>query len=230
MKTFYQFLENNINQTIIQNAFSKGINKSDPSILGFHGTSIQTIMTAINTGYLTVTPGTAHIHAGTNQTSIDSYGPELEDYGLHIVPNSLNKIVQAMTFRRKLEDSYDENETPYMIAMMWAKTVAERHAFFDKYDLDINNPEHHQIVSDLSWNQKEKNEAEKEHKLKKPKTKYLQGGVVLAISDDVINEFKINLGGDGDDINIIAKQLPVRYILGIEPENDAAYDLLDQLN
>lgn len=224
MITFGQFLENNSNQTIIKNAFSKGIDQSDTSILGYHGTSLQTLIKALNTGYLAITAGTAQIHGGTHDSSIAAYGSDLKDYGLHIVPNPLNKIVQSMTFRNELE------KTPYKIAMRWASSVAERHSLFDKYNLDMNNPEHHEATSQLVWGQKPKQQIEKEFKLKNPKRKYLQGGIVLAISDNVTSEFKINVGGDGDDINIITTQLPVKYIVGIEPENDAAYEWLDQIN
>ena len=220
---FKLWLENNANQDIIKNAFSKGINKSDPSFLGYHGTSLQTLMFAIDHGYLPVTVGTERLHAGEHQTSQMAYGPTFQDYGLHIVPNPLNKIVQSIPFRSDL------SENPYEDAIFWAKSIAERHSFFDKYSMDWSDPKHHEAASLFSWGTETPEYIQKKFKLAKPKRKYLQGGVVLAISDTVANEFRIAMGGDGNDINIITKALPVKYIVGIEPQNDDAYEWLDSL-
>jgi len=64
----------------------------------------------------------------------------------------------------------------------------------------------------------------------KPDPSAIRGGVVLAVSQRVLERFRVGVGGDGNDINIESTELPVEFITGIEPENDAAYGWLDSLS
>ena len=221
MFKFRLWLESSSNEAIIKNAFSRGVSKSDASVIGYHGTSIQTIIYAINTGFLPVTAGTEHLYSGLHQKHI--YGKKFELYGIHIVPNPNNKVVKTMPFKQPLSPN------PMEEAEKYAKVISQRHSVFDQYSLDWFDPKHHEIAKTIDDIDHSPEYVQKKFKLSPPKAKFLQAGVVLALSETIVDDFAINVGGDGDDINIITKELPIKYIVGIEPIDDAAYDWLDSL-
>jgi hypothetical protein len=206
----------------LSQVFSQGINHDDPKILGYHGTSLQTLMFAAKNGYLPVTSGSEKHKGGTHDQAFTSYGKDYSLYGIHLVPNPNNKDVKEMLFKRTLETK------PYKQAQEWAKWAKGFHSQFEKYGLDINNPEHHRIAMDLEA-KPNKEEVVKQHKLPKPLQNFTHGAVVLAISDEVMHNFQVNMGADGDDLNIITKKLPIQFIIGIEPQDDETYNYLDNL-
>lgn len=219
------FENNNVNKTIIHNEFEKGINKNDNSILGFHGTSILTLMSAMKNGFLPITKGIESFAGGVGTHSIKAYGENYEKYGLHLVPNPNNNIVKKMDFRNNLI------QNPYQEAVNWAKYIARKHHYFDKYDMNLDNVDHHAISDELEnalTSHNEKN-IQQNYNLNSPKHNPIKSGVVLAISDSVANDFEILMGGDGDDVNIVTKSLPIKYIKGIDPVDDYAYDWMDKL-
>ena len=218
------FENNDMNKTIIHSAFEKGIDKSDNSILGFHGTSIFTLMNAIKTGFLPITKGSEAYAGGGGIESTKAYGENFEKYGFHLVPNPKNKVIQKINFRKNLI------QDPYKEAVNWANYLASRHSYFDKYNMDLDNPEHHAASHELEAGMKiGEKEIQKKYNLQKPKSNPIKSGVVLAISDSAANDFEVLMGGDGDDINIVTKSFPLKYIKGIDPVDDYAYEWLDQL-
>ncbi len=223
---FKLWLENDANKSILHQAFQKGIDKNDKSIIGFHGTSIFALLEAIKKGFLPVTSGSEIFAAGEYQKKI--YGQQFENYGFHVVPNPQNDIVKKIEFRKKLISD------PYSEAIRWAEYISGRHYFFDKYKMNFENPNHHAASHEFGQmmhldDKDSEQEISKKYNLKKPKPTAIKGGVVLAISDSVANNFKLAAGGDGDDLNIITKKLPIEYIKGIEPIDDSAYEWLDDI-
>lgn len=203
------------NAKTVQAAFQRGVDRNDPSALGFHGTSLQTLKKALRTGFLPVTKGTEGVYGG------DRYGPGKDAYGLHIVPNPNNATVRNIQFRREREID------PLEDAANWAKHTANRHHMFDKHGLDMNDPEHHKIA--FLVQQGEAPESSLKLPGRTPNPKPIKGAVVLSISEDAARDFKTSVGGDGDDLNIQTEALPLRYIRGIEPHDQESYDWLDAL-
>lgn len=199
----------------INDLFARGINRSDPSIVGYHGTSVQTLASAIEKGYIPVTKGLGAVHGG------DSY--KGEEYGIHIVPNMGNRIVGQINFRRE-----PEHPDPFVVAMKWADYVSKKHAIFDRYGMDFGRVPHHKAANSIISGESPR-AVVRGLKLREPNNTPIKGGVVLAISDKVSESFELSMGGDGDDINIKTRALPIEYILGIEPQNDDAYHWLDRL-
>lgn len=203
------------NAKAIHDAFQRGVDRKDTSVLGFHGTSLQTLKKALQTGSLPVTKGTEGVYGG------ERYGAGKEAYGLHIVPNPRNATVQKIQFRREREID------PLEDAANWAKHTANRHHLFDKHGLDMDDPEHHRLA--FLVQQGEAPEASLKAPGRSPNPNPIKGGVVLSISEDAARDFKVSVGGDGDDLNIQTAALPLRYIKGIEPQDDASYAWLDAL-
>lgn len=203
------------NARIVHDAFRRGVDRNDPSALGFHGTSLQTLKKALQTGFLPVTKGTEGIYGS------DRYGDGKDAYGLHIVPNPRNATVQKIQFRREREID------PLEDAANWAKHTANRHHMFDKHGLDMDDAEHHRMAFRVQ--QGEAPEASLKLPGRTPNPNPTKGGVVLSISEDVARDFKVSVGGDGDDLNIHTYALPLKYIAGIEPQDDASYSWLDAL-
>ena len=197
----------------IKTLFERGIDRRDPSILGYHGTSVQTMRAAIERGVLPVARGLKRVFGNQNDTA----------YGLHVSPNMDNRIVRTLEFRNPPEpDAYKD-------ALAWATHVSKRHSLFDMYGMDMNKSSHHRAASDIMMaNDSPKSTMKRlglDHKPRETTT----AGVILAISDRVAERFRLLVGGDGNDINIITNALPVEYILGIDPADDAAYKWLDAL-
>jgi hypothetical protein len=212
---FRLWLENSAH--IVKELFIKGVNRRDPSILGYHGTSIQTMRVLAERGFLPVAKGLMGVFGNAND----------KEYGIHIAPNMENKVVKTLEFRNPPEpDAYED-------AMGFAKHVSHRHSFFDKYGMDMENASHHKAADEMMMGDiLKKNNAHliaKKMRLNADARSSVEGGVVLAISDKISEKFKLIVGGDGNDINIVTDKLPVAYILGIEPQNDAAYHWLDSL-
>jgi hypothetical protein len=212
---FRLWLENNSPR--VKELFSKGINRKDPSILGYHGTSIQTMRALIEKGYLPVSNGLKGVFGNVKDKA----------YGIHVAPNMENKVVKTMEFRNP------QTEDPYDDAMGFAALIAARHAFFDRHEMDMNKASHHRAADDMRAGPmisgREPKDIIKRLKINPEAKEAVEGGVVLAISDRVAEKFRIIVGGDGNDINIITNALPIEYILGIEPQNDAAYHWMDGL-
>lgn len=220
---FKLWLENNTNKLMISQLFERGINRNDTSILGFHGTSLITIQKALQTGLLPVTTGSAESSAGTHRSAKKAYGDDLSGYGFHIVPNPKNKIIQQINFTKPLlQDAYEEG-------LKWAKFNANRYSFFDKYNMNLSDPLHHKISQEFMWKSKTEKEIQKQYELDQPKKEFVNSGVLLAISETAAHDFKIFPGGDGDDLNIATKNLPIKYISGIEPADDHAFDWFESL-
>ena len=203
-------------QTVKQ-LFSKGIDRRDPSILGYHGTSIQTMRALMEKGYLPVSKGLKKVFGNVNDTA----------YGIHAAPNMENDVVKTLQFRNP------QTEDPYDDAMGFASLVAARHAFFDRHGMDMRKASHHRAADDMRAGPiisgREPKEILRRLKLNAEPKESVQAGVVLAISDKVAEKFRIIVGGDGNDINIITNALPIDYIIGIDPADDAAYGWLDSI-
>jgi hypothetical protein len=201
----------------VNELFSKGINRKDPSILGYHGTSIQTMRALMSKGHLPVAEGLKKVFGNTND----------KEYGIHISPNMNNRVAKTLEFRNP--QWYE----PYNDAMAFAKLIAKRHSYFDKYNMDMERASHHRAADDMMLGPhisgQKPEEILKRLKLKPSPREALEAGVILAISEKVAERFKIIVGGDGNDINIITNALPIEYIMGIDPADDAAYHWLDSL-
>ena len=113
-------------------------------------------------------------------------------------------------------------------AGQFASVIRDRHARFQKYGLDLNNPKHHELLYPIENMEKTESEIVRKHKLRSVGL-IKSGGVILAISDKVRDEFEVVVGGDGDDLNIKTNALPLRYVVGIEPVDDYSFDVLDSL-
>jgi hypothetical protein len=221
MKTFYDWLNESAggsNLDIVKKAFADGIDKDDSSVLGYHGTSLLSLQSAIDRGYFRVTEGTGILYGGEHS----GYSKDFSDYGFHIMPNPDNKIVKGMEFRNPL------NTSAITIAGQFASVIRDRHARFQKYGLDLDNPKHHELLYPIENMEKTESEIVRKHKLRSVGP-IKSGGVILAISDKVRDEFEVVVGGDGDDLNIKTNALPLRYVVGIEPVDDYSFDVLDSL-
>lgn len=198
----------------VRDLFAKGIDRRDPSILGYHGTSVQAVRALAERGFLPVAKGLKHVSGNTNDTA----------YGIHIAPNMDNKVAKTLEFRR------DQAIDPYDDAMGFAKHVAARHVFFDRHGMNMDRATHHRAADDMMMGQlaskKDPESIIKRLRLDPSPKEAVQAGVVLAISDKVAERFRLVVGGDGNDINIATNALPIEYIIGIDPQNDAAYDWL----
>lgn len=203
------------NRRIIHAAFQRGVDKRDASVLGYHGTSLQTIRAATERGFLPVTKGSEDVYGS------DRYGPGKEPYGLHIVPNPNNPTVRGIKFRRA------SGIDPLEDAANWAKNTRNRHHLFDKHGLDMDDIEHHRAA--FLVQQGEMPEKSLAGLGRPPRTDIVRGAVVISISDDVARDFRVGPGGDGDDLNIQTRHLPINYIRGIEPHDQESYDWLQAL-
>jgi hypothetical protein len=113
-------------------------------------------------------------------------------------------------------------------ALGWAKHIGERHHIMSSHGLDMSKPSHHRAADEIhSLVPPEK--ATRGIRTGTPRPDAVHGGVVLAISDRAAERFGISVGGDGNDVNLETRNLPVEFITGIEPQNDAAYEWLDSL-
>lgn len=204
-------------ESAVKNLFAKGVNRNDPSILGYHGTSVQAIRVLAERGFLPVARGLKRVSGNLNDTA----------YGIHVAPNMMNKVARTIEFRRP------QTVDPYDDAMGFAKHIASKHVFFDRYGLNIDRATHHRAAEEMMMGRfnGEKDHAAKIRRLKLDPSprEAVEAGVVLAISDRVAERFKLLVGGDGNDINIATNALPIEYIIGMDPQNDAAYDWLDSL-
>lgn len=203
-------------QTVKQ-LFEKGIDRRNPSILGYHGTSIQTIRSLMAKGFLPVAKGLMRVFGNEKDTH----------YGIHVSPNMENAVVKTMQFRNPPEpDAYKD-------AMSWARHISERHALMDRYNMDMDKASHHRGADDMMMGQmvtgKSQQSIIKRLRLDPDPREAITAGVVLSISDKVSERFRLLVGGDGNDINIITNALPIDCILGIDPADDAAYRWLDEL-
>lgn len=205
----------NANLQAIKDAFQRGIDRNDPGPLGYHGTSVQTLRAAIQKGHLPVAKGLSGLFGGG-----DAY--KGRTYGLHLVPNPLNPAAKAIQFRNPPPDN------PHEDAMQWARHTAARHMHFDRYGLDMDKKSHHDAAKKLHHGE-DPRKALRGVKTGRHDPAATAAGVVLAISDKAARDFKTSMGGDGNDINLQTRALPIQYITGIEPQNDAAYDWLDSL-
>jgi hypothetical protein len=206
------------NAAAVAAAFQKGIDPNDPEVLGYHGTSLQAIQHLIQTGSLTVTKGTASVFGSDHYKG--------RTYGIHLVPNPRNPKVMAMEFRSPLHRGF---KTPMDDATGWATHIADRHHIMKTHGLDLSKITHHRAADDIQ-SLVDPDKATRGIRRGKPDAAAIRGGVVLAISQRVMERFRIGVGGDGNDINIESTELPVEFITGIEPENDAAYGWLDGLS
>lgn len=201
----------------VRQLFAKGIDRRNPSILGYHGTSIQTVRVLADRGFLPVAKGLVKIFGNRNDT----------EYGIHVSPNMENEVVKKIQFRNPPEpDAYRD-------AMAWAKHISERHSVMDMYGMDMDKASHHRGADDIMMDRmvsgRDKESVLKRLKLEPNPKETTRAGVVLAISDRIAERFKLVVGGDGNDINIITNALPMEYVLGIDPADDAAYHWLDSL-
>jgi hypothetical protein len=201
----------------VKDLFAKGIDRKDPSILGYHGTSIQTIRALADGGFIPVSKGLKKVFGNHNDAA----------YGLHVAPNMENKVAKTLEFRRP------QTMDPFADAMQFARHVASRHVFFDRYGMNMGRSTHHRAADDMMLGsfagEKELSPIIKRLRLDPSPKEAVEAGVVLAISDRVAEKFRLLVGGDGNYINIVTNALPVEYVLGIEPQNDAAYEWLDSL-
>lgn len=204
------------NRRIIHDAFSRGVDKNDASVIGYHGTSIQTLRVAIERGFMPVTAGLERVMGG------DHYKKSKKMYGIHLVPNPKNAKVMSITFRN------ERDVDPQADAILWARHTAERHVLFDLFGLNMDDLRHHRAAFDIQQGFNPHN-VMKKLKAGPPNPKAIMGGVVLSISDDVADEFEISVGGDGDDLNIHTTALPIKYIRGVEPHHQSSYDWLAAL-
>lgn len=179
-------------------------------------------MFIVKNGFMPVTKGIGKNIAGSNANSILAYGSDYSNYGLHIVPNPKNPLIKNFHFSKPIDPN------PYDQAVSWAQYLKKRHSYFPKYQMDFNNPDHHR--ASMRFDFENDKDVQKNYNLPNPIQNFKSGSVVLAISDDVLNNFKVQIGGDGDDLNIITNNLPVKFIIGIEPQDDQTYDYLDQLS
>jgi len=203
------------NRSLVAAAFRKGIDRGDASVLGYHGTSVQALEEAMRTGGLPVTRGAGGVFGGPAYKGVI--------YGIHIVPNHLNTVVKEMEFRRKPFDD------PFNDALGWARFVAERHHLMKSRGLDLSRIAHHRAADDI-MNLVEPEKATRRIKLLQAEPGSIRAGVVLAISEEASRRFKIIQGGDGNDINVMTKSLPLGLVTGIEPADDAAFHWLDALS
>lgn len=189
----------------------------DPNILGYHGTSIQTIRVLIERGHLPVAKGLMKVFGNVKD----------KEYGIHVSPNMENRIVKTLEFRNP--QWYE----PYKDAMAFAKLISKRHGFFDRYGMDMDRASHHRAADDMMMapyiSGRKKEDILKRLKIDPNPRDAIEAGVVLAISDRVAEKFRIVVGGDGNDVNIVTDALPIEYILGMDPADDAAYNWLDSL-
>lgn len=202
------------NAAIVRAAFERGIDRSDPSVIGYHGTSVQTLRAAIQRGHLPVASGLGGVFG--NASEADKF------YGLHLVPNPSNRVVKSISFRRELIDK------PYEDAMAWAKHTAARHVFFDRHGMDMDDKGHHRAAYRM-YHGDDPYKATTGMRLGRGSPGAAPAGVVLAISERVAERFKVSMGGDGNDINVETNGLPLEYLTGVEPQNDAAYEWLDSI-
>lgn len=200
----------------VRDAFKRGIDAKDPSVLGYHGTSVQALEEAMRTGTLPVTKGAAGVFG-------DDRSYKGTTYGIHLVPNPLNEFVKNMSFRNPPFDD------PMKDALEWARFIAERHHIMKTKGLDLSKIRHHRAADDI-MNLIDPLKATKGMKLLRQELDAPRAGVVLAISEEVARKFKIGVGGDGNDINIMSRGLPVSFVKGIEPADDEAFRWLDDLS
>lgn len=200
----------------VRDAFKRGINPGDSSVLGYHGTSVQALEEAIRTGTLPVTKGAAGVFG-------DDRSYKGATYGIHLVPNPLNEFVKDMSFRNPPFDD------PMKDALDWARFIAERHHIMKTKGLDLSKIRHHRAADDI-MNLIDPLKATKGMKLLRPEPGAPRAGVVLAISEEAARKFRIGVGGDGNDINIMSRGLPVSFVKGIEPADDEAFRWLDALS
>lgn len=211
---FRLWLENNSPR--VKELFAKGINRKDSSILGYHGTSIQSVRVLAERGYLPVARGLKGVSGNRNDTA----------YGIHVAPNMGNKVAGAMEFRRP------QNVDPYDDAMGFAKHVASRHVFFDRHGMNMDRAAHHRAADEMMMGRftgEDPSSKIRKFGLNPSPREAVEAGVVLAISDRVADKFRLLVGGDGNDINIVTNALPLEYIIGLDPQNDAAYEWLENL-
>lgn len=205
----------NPNRSLVATAFRKGINRGDASVLGYHGTSVQALEEAMRTGGLPVTRGAGGVFGGPAYKGVI--------YGIHLVPNHLNPVVKEMEFRNQpFDDPFDD-------ALRWARFVAERHHIMKSRGLDLGRITHHRAADDI-MNLVEPERATRGMKLLQSEPGSIRAGVVLAISEEAAKRFRIMQGGDGNDINVMTKSLPLGLVTGIEPADDAAFHWLDTLD
>jgi hypothetical protein len=203
---------------MVGEAFRKGINPRDASVLGYHGTSIQALEHLLDTGHLTLTKGSAQPFGGS------FYRGRI--YGFHIVPNPENPRVKGMEFRNPLHTGYD---SPMDDALSFAKHIAHRHYTIRNLGLKMSRVAHQKAADDIIGGFSTPDEAMKRVKRGEPDPEAIQAGVVLAISERIADRFRIGVGADGNDINIETTKLPAEYIAGIEPADDNAFKWLDSL-
>lgn len=201
-------------KAIVIDRFEKGINRNDPGPLGYHGTSVHALVEAMRTGSLPVTKGAGGVFGGQMYKGVV--------YGIHIVPNPLNPVVRRMEFRRPL------HEDPFADALAWARFIAQRHHLMKTRGLDLGRISHHRAADDI-MNLKDPSLATRKLKLLSPDADAPNAGVVLAISQEAAGRFRIGVGGDGNDINVMTKALPLDLVTGIEPADDEAFRWLDTL-
>lgn len=205
-------------RVLVGGAFRKGINPRDASVLGYHGTSIQALEHLLDTGYMTLTKGSAQSFGGS------FYRGRI--YGLHIVPNPENPKVKGMEFRNPLHTGYD---SPMDDALSFARHIAHRHHTIRSLGLKMSRVAHQKAADDIISGFSTPEEATRRVKKGEPDPKAIRAGVVLAISEKAADRFRISVGGDGNDINIETTRLPAEYIVGIEPADDNAFEWLDSL-
>lgn len=199
-------------------AFQRGIDPKDPATLGYHGTSVHTLLHATRTGSLPVARGLSDVSGGSSYKG--------RRYGLHLVPNPLNPHVRALDFRNPLHAGF---KSPMEDALGWARHVARRHHTILSRGMDLGRAAHHRAADRIIAGE-DPRDAMKRVKTSEPDPKAMNAGVVIAISDEALKRFGISVGGDGNDINLETTRLPLEYVTGIEPADDSAFHWLDTLS
>lgn len=211
----------------------ENFSKRNPSIIGFHGTSLQTVRFLAENGYLPTSKSIGLASGGTHTTQGQNpaYSEDMSDYGIHLAPNINNPVAQKLQFTNPTV------KNPYEDAAEFGKVSSHTHEFMDTYGLDFKNPDHYKTAADYHWDSPtwpEKSQQQYRDKFVKsrnlgPARSAIHGAVVLAISESVADKFKIKVGGDGNDINVVTNKLPIDFILGIDPATDSAYEWLEGL-
>jgi hypothetical protein len=208
--------KDNLIRDHVRETFRRGLDDSK-QVIGWHGTSIQTMKFACEHGFLPV--GNPIIARG------EHYG--IEDYGVYLFPNMSHSYNQLLNFREPTTHGVE-------LAKNAAATLGRLHHIAEALNIPLDDPRY-AFVHEATWMRlvDPKNAAENGY-LPKDARRALKesdrfSGFTLAISEEVLSRFKVLTGEDGDDIKVVLKEgLPLQFVFGIEPHGQVEWDWIQK--